>query len=365
MKKREKWDKKRPETKKLVDEIVHGVFVKQGTMVAFPACFPGASLQIPRGESRITALTLGGDGLVYGGTSGARVHLFVGMFQGVTGVVFDLGVAEHATSCSSLSSVEGKFVASVNGPQGCKVLIRDYQPLPYDLIQEWGFSRSPFREIELPLSGGTIIDSAADSSRRFVVGVTDRELYVVDSKEEKGKIPHSVKGKGRIALGSKGGIFGAAGGNLWRFDVSSGDLEEACCTLPDGDWSNGVQSWARDPNTGRLYAADSAGRLYAYDEDSGFSDLLGRVQLAPVGPMSVTFDGRLFGTCGEGISRLFCYDPSSGQLSDIGVAVSVIERRRYGYQFGAAVTGRNGEIFFGEDDDLGHLWLYFPRILPR
>ncbi|MGA2074229.1 MAG: hypothetical protein ABSH52_12070 [Terriglobia bacterium] len=33
-----------------------------------------------------------------------------------------------------------------------------------------------------------------------------------------------------------------------------------------------------------------------------------------------------------------------------------------GYVFGDAVTGRDGEIVFGEDDDGGHLWLYFPRI---
>jgi hypothetical protein len=33
-----------------------------------------------------------------------------------------------------------------------------------------------------------------------------------------------------------------------------------------------------------------------------------------------------------------------------------------GYVFGDAVTGRNGEIVFGEDDDGGHLWIYFPQI---
>ena len=31
-------------------------------------------------------------------------------------------------------------------------------------------------------------------------------------------------------------------------------------------------------------------------------------------------------------------------------------------EFGDAVTGRDGQIFFGEDDDLGHLWIYFPSI---
>ena len=51
-------------------------------------------------------------------------------------------------------------------------------------------------------------------------------------------------------------------------------------------------------------------------------------------------------------------------MTNLGVAVSVLERRRYGYVFGDAVTGRDGQIFFGEDDDLGHLWLYFPRSCP-
>ena len=86
--------------------------------------------------------------------------------------------------------------------------------------------------------------------------------------------------------------------------------------------------------------------------------------------MAVTLDGRVFGACGEGISRLFCYHPTRlsssqaqrGDVRDLGVAVSVIERRRYGYVFGDAVVGRDGEIVFGEDDDLGHVWLYFPKI---
>ena len=78
--------------------------------------------------------------------------------------------------------------------------------------------------------------------------------------------------------------------------------------------------------------------------------------------MAVTLDGRVFGFCGGGISRLFCFHPGSCNVTDLGVAVSVIERRRYGYLFGDAVTGRDGQIFFGENDDLGHLWIYFPAI---
>jgi hypothetical protein len=49
-------------------------------------------------------------------------------------------------------------------------------------------------------------------------------------------------------------------------------------------------------------------------------------------------------------------------VTNIGVAASILERRRYGYEFADAVTGRDGEIIFGENDNGGHLWLYFPRI---
>lgn len=37
-------------------------------------------------------------------------------------------------------------------------------------------------------------------------------------------------------------------------------------------------------------------------------------------------------------------------MTNLGVAVSVLEQRRYGYQFGDAVTGHGGEIIFGEDE---------------
>ena len=78
--------------------------------------------------------------------------------------------------------------------------------------------------------------------------------------------------------------------------------------------------------------------------------------------MAMTEDGRLFGFCGEEMANLFCCDTTSGHMSNLGVAASIFEKRRYGYQFGDAVIGRDGEIVFGEDDNDGHLWLYFPRI---
>ena len=85
---RKKYDMNSPEAQALMDEIVHGTFMKEGTMAAFPTCFPGATIPIPADESHITALDVSSDGMIYGGTSGRATHLFVGMFHGVTGIVF-------------------------------------------------------------------------------------------------------------------------------------------------------------------------------------------------------------------------------------------------------------------------------------
>ena len=48
---KKKYDMNSPEARALIDEIVHATFMKEGTMAAFPTCFPGASIPIPADES--------------------------------------------------------------------------------------------------------------------------------------------------------------------------------------------------------------------------------------------------------------------------------------------------------------------------
>src|SRR5512143_3393973 len=128
---KKKYDMSRPEAKALIDEIVHGTFMKEGTMVAFPACFPGASIPIPADESHITALDISADGMVYGGTSGRATHLFVGMSHGVTGIVFDLGMPAGANQCAAVCCAKSKVVSCLNGPVGGRIVATSYQGLPF------------------------------------------------------------------------------------------------------------------------------------------------------------------------------------------------------------------------------------------
>ncbi len=361
--KKQRYNRRSPEARALIDEIVHGTFVKEGTMVAFPTCFPGASTPIPADESHITALDITQDGIVYGGTSGRAAHVFVAMFHGVTGVVFDRGVVEGATRCSAICCGKNSFAACVNGADGGRIVTGALQRLPFDLIQEWGFSRTPFRDLG-KVDGEPVVHAVADRSRSTLIGITARHLFTVDIEAGKIEVVGEVPGHGRITLGSKGGVWGQDGPNhLWRYDPSSRQIQRQAVRLPDGDWAKARLAWARNQRSGLLYTADANGNLFSFDDQAGFSGPLGRTMLAPVGPCAVTHDGRLFGFCGAEMAKMFCYEPARKEVTNLGVAVSVLERRRYGYVFGDAVTGRDGQILFGEDDDLGHLWLYFPKIV--
>jgi hypothetical protein len=356
-----------PEVRRQIEEIQHGAFMRQGTMLAFPMGFPGATIPIVPDESRITALDATPEGIVYGGTSGKRSHIFVAMFHGVTGMVFDMKAVNGADQCPAVCCGQKRFLACLNGPRsGGRILLTRLEPLPYDLIQEWGFERPAFDDLGEPVAGEPIVHAVAGASREFIVGITPRHLFTVDFESGKIEVVGEVPGFGRLAVLSDGSMVGQDGtSHLWRYEPRTRLLHREAIRLPEGAWGKEPLVWARDPHRGLLYAADHRGHLFSYEAEHGFSPSLGQAMFTPVGPMAVTIDGRLFGFCGSGIAKMFCYDPGRNEVSDLGVAVSVFERRRYGYAFGDAVTGRDGEIIFGEDDDFGHLWLYFPRILTR
>jgi hypothetical protein len=352
------FDPNSPEIKAYLNDLGHQ-FVREGMMVAFPTCLPGMTTPIPLDESRITALDINSDGHIYGGTSGRQAHIFGAAFHHLTGIVLDAGTVSGCTSTAAICCGAGRAIAFVNGPQGGRAVSLPYIRLAEDWIQEWGLRPPVLQELGECVPGEPVVHAIAVPSRNTIVGVTTKHLFTMDVETGLIKVVGEAPGRGHLAMG-RDGVFGQDDGTqLWRFDVSSGRIHRAAVRLPDGDWTAPLR-WARDRNSGLLFTADAAGQLFSFDENRFRS--LGRAHLAPVGPIAVTPDGRLFGFCGSEIANLFCCDSASGTVTNLGVAASVLEQRRYGYQFGDAVTGRDGEIVFGEDDNGGHLWLYFPKI---
>jgi hypothetical protein len=355
-----KFDPNSPEIEAYKNELARQ-FVREGTLVAFPTCLPGMTTPITHDESRITALDINAHGHIYGGTSGRQAHLFGAAFHGLTGIVLDAGIVASATSTVAVCCrPSGGAIAFVNGARGGRAVSVPHLDLQQDWIQEWGPKPVSLKDLGECVAGEAVVHAVVAPTGNPIVGVTPRHLFIVDLASGRIAVVGEVPGRGRLIV-HRGGVFGQDdGARLWRFDIVSGDIRRNAIDLPDGDWTIPL-TWARDRHTGLVFTADGAGRLFSFDDDKGFRSL-GKAHLAPVGPIAVTEDGRIFGFCGTEMANLFCYDPASGRTANLGVAASVLEQRRYGYQFGDAVTGPDGEIVFGEDDNGGHLWLYFPKV---
>jgi hypothetical protein len=351
-----------PEARAYQEDMARGIYTREGTMVAFPTCFPGETSPIVHDESRITALDCKSDGTIYGGTSGRQTHLFVASFRGLHGIVFDIGSPVGATRCEAVCCGTSVSAAFVNGPRGGRAVGVPRVSIAEDLIQEWGFRRPELQDLGECVPGEAVKHAVAGAKGDIVVGATAGHVFVLDFASSKIRIVGEVPTGGRIAATPGGRMYGRDGdGHLWQYDSSGDTFRRRAVPLPPGAWDKPL-IWAKDARSGRLFVANSQAQIFSFDDAKGFTGPVCTAPLVPVGPMAVTLDGRLFGFCGDVIAKMFCYDPKSGEVKNLGVAASVIERRRYGCVFGDAVVGREGEIVFGEDDDGGHLWLYFPRI---
>jgi hypothetical protein len=374
-----RFDPNSPEIKAYLKAVSHQ-FVREGTMVAFPMCLPGMTTPIPLDESRITALDINSDGHVYGGTSGARAHLFGSAFHGLTGIVLDVGPVDGATSTAAVccaavhergddesEAARAKerawpgAVAFVNGPKGGRAFAVPHLELTQDWIQEWGLDPEYAKDLGECVAGEAVVHAVSNAAGTAAVGATTKHVFTVDFGTGKISAVGEAPGRGRLVLGN-GVVYGLDdGGKLWALDVASGKLRRGAVRLPAGEWNEAMR-WAKDRETSALYVADAGGKIFAFDEKAGTLREIGQAHLAPVKAMAVTPDGRIFGSCGEEMANLFCCDVATGTVTNLGVAASVLEQRRYSYEFGDAVTGRDGEIVLGENDNGGHVWIYFPRI---
>jgi hypothetical protein len=339
--------------------VHHDAFIREGLMAAMPLGFPGTTTAIPADESFVTALMLNRADhfeTLWGGTSGRRAHIFFAWMRGVTGVVVDLGGDGESTETAGVACLKSQAVAAVNGPSGARLLARHYGQISYDCIQEWGMDMTPFARVaELP--GERIAALEADSQGRGVVLVLASALAAWDPA---GGLRHGpeVKLTG-LSQDGGGGIFGIGrDGELVRVERNAREIRARKTGRVKGDFRTAVFS---TPFPGKpLYLADARGTMFRLG--SRETKPIGRTPLAPVTCMVVTRDGRLFGFCGNEIAHMFEYDPISDKVRDLGVALSLLNRRRYGYEFSCAQVNRDGHLFFGENDRGGHLWVYCPGL---
>ena len=354
-----------------------GEFVREGTMLALPLSFPGQTFPPPAGETGTSAMAIDADRSVYIGTHGARAHLLVALVRQDTGVIFDIGLVPGASSVDGIAiRGEGLIVLGSDGKRSR--LWRTGRRSSGFLVQEWELIRQPMEEVAAlgfavepgavpSADGGSMFAVARDSGE--VLRIAADTGAVLGRWDAGGRERHGTA----LCLDREGSLWGSAGtGALWRLAAEDGTLERLPCTVP-GAAGRGqhtlVSAWARDPVTGVLYGGTSPdGFLFSLDPVDLEVVPLGKpARQGPVACLAVGNDGRLFGMSGgpDDIAHLFVHDPARGSLEDLGVPISTLAARQYGYHFTRAVVGRDGEIYFGQDERVNQLWVYFPPVPAR
>ncbi|MBN1348442.1 hypothetical protein JXJ21_03470 [candidate division KSB1 bacterium] len=356
----------------------HRGFVSEGTMVALPLCFPGMTTPIPPDESAITALEIDDKWRIYGGTSGRQAHLFCAFTRGVTGMVHDLGPIPEATSCSSVMIGNDFTVyAAASGADAGWIVAHAPEKIPYDCLQEWGFYRTPYQKIAEPVPGEAIAHAVYAAAENAIYGISAKTgtLFEValDAKAVTlhPKVDPVHKFGTRLLLYRNLLLGTNFDGKIWQFDLDTKFFRQTDLMLPCAagrQFHNQVQTWVVDERGEIIYGSSTTdGFLFAYNPIENTVRSLGKPAVSrAINCLAVTQDGRLFGITGQPdeISHLFCYDPDSHEFKDLGVPVSVFNERAYGYHFQSAVTGKDGEIIFGQAERVSNLWLYFPAIVP-
>jgi hypothetical protein len=363
-----------------------GDFVTDGIMLALPLCFPGQSLPPSADETLIGAMAEDAAAMaIYLGTGGRAAHGMVAATHADTGVVQDLGVIPAADRVDAVG-VGAKWVYFVaSGPQGSALWShRRLEPATF-LIQEWGLTRGEFTKV-CDLWADRRVAGAVFTPEGWLYGLTegDGQFFKLDLSAENPKVelvgsvqppppkpldpPPPPFFSSRLVLDRGGRVWGTNGSaNLWHFDRPSGKLVTSGPRIPAAAGREAhtiVSAWAIDSVSGLIYGGTSPdGFFFKFDPERRQVTPLGKpTRLDEIHCLTVGHDGRVYGMAGgaEDIGHLFVYDPANGALADLGVPVSTLSVRQYGYHFRSALTAAGGEIYFGQHERASHLWLYFP-----
>ena len=363
-----------------------GDFVTDGILLALPLCFPGQSLPPPADETRIDAMAEDADAMaIYLGTGGRAAHAMMAATHADSGIVHDLGTIPGADRVDAIGVGEERVCFVASGPQGSAVWSHPRHGGTGFLIQEWGLTRVGVRKV-CDLFPDRRVAHAVFTPEDCLHGITegDGQFFTLDLAVETpepvvvGPVhppslnpkdgPHQPFFSPRLVLDHSGRVWGTSGSaRLWHYDPATGKLVLWGPRVPAAagrEAHTTVSAWAVSPSDGMIYGGTSPdGFFFKFDPRTLQMTPLGKpTRLDEIHCLSVGSDGRVYGMAGgeEDIGHLFVYDPASGALVDLGVPVSTLSTRQYGYHFRSALTAAGGELYFGQHERASHLWLYFP-----
>lgn len=339
-------------------------FVNKGRLLALPLGYPGMDRAIDPDSSYLNHLALGRGGIkhVLALTDGLSRHLVVCLVDNASGFAIDLAELPEGEKAVGITEIieddRLKVLVATQAADGAR-LRGGFLILPLDGIQEPGYEFSGLDEL-LHLPQSTLLGLASGEEPSVI-------LFMDDSVAEfrAGELSPAVTYKNgfRALLAKHSGdtTLLLGGDGTFRLYHQLKQCFGHSGTIQD-DWGE-LTSVADQPD-GTVFLGTSKGHLLYINTDGKLSHA-SRTPLAPVRALASGCDNRcLYGFCGSGIELMFEFRSSSQSVETLGVAAASMGVRGYGYAFGDALTGGDGEIYFAEKDRGGHLWMYYPALSP-
>ena len=357
-------------------------WVGEGICLAVPLCIPGQSIPPPAGETAMRTFAYDPWGTLYIGTAGRKAHLLGAMIHKETGIVHVMGTVPEADAILAIAvPAEGYHLHLLaTGPQGGTVWTTP-RFATGGCIQEWFVGRYEMTRTAAILPGKRIACAVASADGRSFYGLTDErkpELFRVDLPS--GEV-HTIYTSAEddtspllqgLHLDSRGTLWGSCyPSRIWKLEPGAHAIQHVAIIPGAAGRAHHtyVSAWASDPVTGALYGGTAPdGFFFRMDTPDTAPVALGKpTRMDGIHCLTVANDGRVYGMAGmeDDIGHLFCYEPDAGSLRDLGIPVSVLTARQYGYHFRCALTGPGGEIYFGQYERVNHLWIYIPRVAQR
>jgi sugar lactone lactonase YvrE len=358
---------------------------------------------IPPGESAITSLTVGSDGFLYGGTSGARAHLFqldpkwghvypLGFLPGEESIFHSLAAGEDGaiyigTSLVNVGAADsrgrdvleryegysGGHLYRFDAAEERQARRRMQHPRPDEPL---GF----YEDLGVPIPGQGIVHLLAAGRKLFGVTFPDGHFFVTDLEtgetDDKGAIcgpplnEEPFRSIPRAMVVDGDGLVWGAGdyGALFHYDPAEDTTtHHPELRLPSElgrEFKTILDAMVVAPD-GTIYGGTSDGFLFRFDPASPKVINLGKPMWQyRIRGLAFSQEGDLYGVGGEpgGAARLFVYRTADGGYENLGLLD--VNRSPYyawlAFEADSMLAGPDGTIFIGESGRISHLYLLYP-----
>ena len=358
---------------------------------------------IPPGESAITSLAIGSGGFLYGGTSGARAHLFeldpnwghvypLGFLPGEESIYHSMAAGDDGaiyigTSLVTVGEIESRgqdvlerydayagghlYRFDAAGEREARIRMQHPQP---------GEPLTHYEDLGVPIPGEGIVHLLAGGGKLFGVTFPGGHFFVTDLEtgetDDKGAIAgpplneEPFRSIPRAMVIDDNGLVWGAGdyGALFHYDPEAGTIthhpELRLPSVLGREFKTILDAMVVAPD-GTIYGGTSDGFVFRFDPTSPKIVNLGKPMWQyRIRGLAFSQQGDLYGVGGEpgGAARLFVYRTTEGGYENLGLLD--VNRSPYytwlAFEADSMLAGPDGTIFIGESGRISHLYLLYP-----